>query len=141
MKSALIWGSHSYHHFKYDAFKQVANDFSGKTIPGEPLNAVSAGVDINFNAGFFIHGSYYYNDRVMLNDANTDVATSFQLLGFKAGYSFACCKHLKLSVFGGGDNLTNQTYSMGNDINAAAGRYYNASPGVNYYAGISLQAL
>ena len=68
------------------------------------------------------------------------MATSFQLLGFKAGYSFACCKHLKLSVFGGGDNLTNQTYSMGNDINAAAGRYYNASPGVNYYAGISLQA-
>jgi iron complex outermembrane receptor protein len=27
IKNALIWGSHSYHHFRYDVFKQVANDF------------------------------------------------------------------------------------------------------------------
>ncbi len=35
-------------------------------------------------------------------------------------------------------NLFNTQYSLGNDINAAAGRYYNAAPGVNYFAGISL---
>ena len=28
--------------------------------------------------------------------------------------------------------------SLGDDINAAAGRYYNAAPGVNYFVGLSL---
>jgi len=30
-------------------------------------------------------------------------------------------------------------YSLGNDINAFGGRYYNAAPGANYSAGISIR--
>jgi iron complex outermembrane receptor protein len=44
-----------------------------------------------------------------------------------------------LDFYTGADNLLNETYSLGNDINAAAGRYYNAAPQRNYYAGISFQ--
>ena len=44
----------------------------------------------------------------------------------------------KLDVFAGIDNAFDLTYSLGNDINAAGGRYYNAAPGRNYYGGISL---
>ena len=47
----------------------------------------------------------------------------------------------KLEIFAGADNLFNTKYSLGNDINAAAGRYYNAAAGVNYFAGISLSNL
>jgi len=45
---------------------------------------------------------------------------------------------LKVEIFVGGDNLFNAKYSLGNDINAAAGRYYNAAATANYYAGISI---
>jgi iron complex outermembrane receptor protein len=41
-----------------------------------------------------------------------------------------------LKLFIGGDNLLNEKYSLGNDINGFGGRYYNAAPGRNYYAGI-----
>ena len=44
----------------------------------------------------------------------------------------------KMEIFAGGDNLFNTKYSLGNDINAAGNRYYNAAPGVNYFAGVAL---
>jgi iron complex outermembrane receptor protein len=43
-------------------------------------------------------------------------------------------------VFVGANNLLNEIYSLGNDINAAGGRYFNAAPALNYYAGLSLFA-
>ena len=42
----------------------------------------------------------------------------------------------KWYAFGGADNLLNVTYSLGNDINAAGNRYYNAAAGRNYYLGL-----
>ena len=44
-----------------------------------------------------------------------------------------------LDVFAGVDNLLDLTYSLGNDINAFGGRYYNAAPKRNFYAGLSFQ--
>jgi iron complex outermembrane receptor protein len=44
-----------------------------------------------------------------------------------------------LDFYTGVDNLLSETYSLGNDINAAAGRYYNTAPKRNYYAGVSFQ--
>ena len=44
-----------------------------------------------------------------------------------------------LNIFAGGDNLFDENYSLGNDINATGGRYYNAAAGANYYAGVILQ--
>jgi iron complex outermembrane receptor protein len=41
-------------------------------------------------------------------------------------------------LFAGIENAFDVTYSLGNDINAAGGRYYNAAPGRNYYGGVSL---
>jgi iron complex outermembrane receptor protein len=36
------------------------------------------------------------------------------------------------------DNIFDVQYSLGNDINAFGGRYYNAAPGFNFAGGISL---
>jgi len=43
-----------------------------------------------------------------------------------------------LDIFIGGENLFNVTYSLGNDINAAGGRYYNVAPGRNFFGGASV---
>jgi iron complex outermembrane recepter protein len=58
-------------------------------------------------------------------------------LGGRLGYKKEIKKKLGAEFFIGADNLFNEKYSLGNDINAAAGRYYNVAPGRNYYAGIS----
>ena len=139
IQGITTWASHAYHHFRYDNFKQVNTDFSGKQLPGDPAQAIAGGADFNFRGGFTGSVHYYFNDPVMMNDANTDRTPAYHLIGAKVSYMLRLKHGIALSVFAGGENLTNTLYSNGNDINAAAGRYYNAAAGVNYYAGLSFQ--
>ncbi|MEO5997132.1 MAG: TonB-dependent receptor [Chitinophagaceae bacterium] len=141
ISQCTIWFSHTYQHFRYKDFKQVATDFSGKQIPGIAPHTVATGIDFVTKPGWYAGINYFYSDRIALNDANSEFASSYNLLGFKTGYKVSIGKHVKADVFVSGDNLFNQTYSLGNDINAAVNRFYNAAPGVNYQAGIGLQFL
>ena len=77
-----------------------------------------------------------FSDKIPLNDANEAFADPFHLFGFKTGFRHAWGKHIQTDLFISGDNIFDRTYSLGNDINAAAGRYYNAAPGANFKGGI-----
>jgi iron complex outermembrane receptor protein len=44
-----------------------------------------------------------------------------------------------LNISAGVDNLLNQTYSLGNDINAFGGRYFNAAAKRNYFVGLQIK--
>jgi iron complex outermembrane recepter protein len=133
-----VWVSHTWNDFLYDDFKQGNNDYSGKKMPSVAPNTLAAGLDAVTRGGLFAHITYYYSDPIYLNDANTDRAGSYNLLGGQLGYQ-GQGTHAGWKLYAGVDNLFNATYSLGNDINAAAGRYYNAAPGINYYMGLSLQ--
>jgi iron complex outermembrane receptor protein len=136
-----IWLSHTFQHYRYQDFKQVATDYSGNQIPSVAPHTVATGIDVVTRPGWYANINYYYSDRIALNDANSEFASSYNLLGFKTGYKLSAGKHIKADIFISGDNLFNQTYSLGNDINAAANRFYNAAPGVNYQAGVALTFL
>ncbi len=136
--SVRIWLSYTLNHFTYNDFKKDAIDYSGKYLPGVAKNTVSGGLDLFTRPGIFLHLTYYYSDKLSLDDANTAYAGSYQLLGGKIGYKTNLTKKLNLSFFAGVDNAFNVKYSLGNDVNAAAGRYYNAAPGVNYFAGLTI---
>ena len=133
-----FWVSYTYNDFKYKDFKQLTNDFSGKRLPGVPLHTVAMGIDASLKQGVYLNITYNYNETTPLNDANTFRATDFHLLSMRLGYKHLYFKKLKGEVFIGGDNLFNETYSLGNDINAAANRFFNITAGRNYSAGVSL---
>ena len=42
------------------------------------------------------------------------------------------------NVYFGVDNALNEKYSLGNDLNAAGGRYFNAAPKRNFFAGVRI---
>jgi iron complex outermembrane recepter protein len=139
-KQSRLWISHTLNDFRYDDFKQLNTDFSGKRMPGVAKHTVAAGIDLTTAFGWYTNITYYYSDPVPMNDANTDFASSYNLLGGRIGYK-KIFKQFSLDIFGGADNLFDMHYSLGNDINAAAGRYYNAAAGINYFAGVSFQFL
>ncbi|MFT4023458.1 MAG: TonB-dependent receptor, partial [Flavihumibacter sp.] len=126
------WLSYNLYSFRYTSFKQLANDYSGNQIPGVARQQLNAGIDLRTATAQTLSVTWQYNDPVWLNDANTDKAAPYQLLGARIGSSLG----RKWYAFGGADNLLNTTYSLGNDINAAGGRYYNAAQGRNYYLGL-----
>lgn len=136
--NSRIWISHTWNNFTYNDFKQLTNDYSGKKLPSVAKNTVAAGTDIFTKPGFYLNLTYYYSDPIPLNDANSEFASSYNLLGGRLGWKKDLRKRNKLDLFVGIDNAFNVVYSLGNDINAAGGRYYNAAAGRNFYGGISL---
>ena len=133
----FVKAGYTYSHFLYGNFIKEGNDFSGKWLPGVPSNTISLLTDLYFRKGFYVSSTYYGASSIFLDDANAARAKAYHLLTAKLGCNFSVNK-IKLNVYTGADNLLNETYSLGNDINAAAGRYYNAAPARNYYIGAAL---
>ncbi|HYF33481.1 MAG TPA: TonB-dependent receptor plug domain-containing protein [Chitinophagaceae bacterium] len=129
---------YTYSHFRYGSFVKDTIDFSGKTLPSVPGNIFSVLMDFRANNGLYTYASYYYASRIFLNDANTASAKPYHLLGWRLGWQRSLGRWVKFSIYAGADNLLDQVYSLGNDINDPRGRYYNTAPRRNYYAGIAL---
>jgi iron complex outermembrane receptor protein len=138
-RRSLFWLSHTWHDFHYNNFKPVAGDFSGKQLPAEPPHTVSTGFDFIGDNGWNWTIAYYYNAKIPLNDANTAYANAYNLVSLKLGYQMMIKTGLRLKLLAGVENLLDQKYSLGNDINGFGGRYYNAAPGRNYYASFIIQ--
>lgn len=135
----FLHGSHTWNNFHYKQFKQVDNDYSGNELPGVAPQSVAAGVDINTKAGLYANTTFFYSRRIALNDANSAYASPYHLLGLRIGYKTGLSKAVQLEAFTGAENMLDEKYSLGNDINAFGGRYYNVAPGRNYYAGVILR--
>ena len=135
----ILKSAFTYDDFKYKEFKKGSTDFTGKYLPSVPKNAISFLAEIQFEQGVYFNCTYYASSKIFLDDANSVAADPYHILGCRLGWKAVAKKRLKLNIYGGVDNLLNETYSLGNDINAAAGRYYNAAAARNYYAGISFQ--
>jgi len=131
--------AYTLNNFEYGDFKKGKIDFSGKKLPSVPVNTISVLADLQFKKNIYLNTTYYYASKIFLDDANTVAAGEYHLLGCRAGWKPAIKSKLKINMYIGVENLLDETYSLGNDINAAAGRYYNAAPSINYYIGASLQ--
>jgi iron complex outermembrane receptor protein len=131
--------AYTFSQFEYREYKRLGADYAGKQLPGVPRHNVSLLADVRTKAGFFVNLSWYYNSTIPLNDANTFRAEAFHLLGAKAGYRHEKPnKKIGWQLYAGADNLFNEDYSLGNDINAAGNRFFNAAPVRNFYAGVAI---
>jgi len=132
-----IFISHTWHDFHYNNFVQDTSNFAGHRLPSVPPQFFVAGLDIALQAGFYLNLTDSYSDKVALNDANAAYAGSYNLVGGRLGYR-RIIRKLRFDAYISVDNAGNVKYSLGNDFNAAAGRYFNVAPGRNYFAGLSV---
>jgi iron complex outermembrane receptor protein len=137
INSTRLWASYTLDNFTYGDFSKNSTNYDGEHLPGVANNTFTGGIDINSRPGIFLHLSYYYSDKMPLNDANSAYAGAYQLVGGRMGYA-APVKNMNLTFFTGVNNAFNAKYSLGNDINAAGGRYYNAAATANYFIGLSI---
>jgi iron complex outermembrane receptor protein len=135
----LQWqGSYTNSHFRFTDYNSAGQDYSGNRITGVPRQVVINSLLIQLPAGVYLFGQHNFTDRLPLNDANTAYARSYNLAQCKAGWEVPHNGKCRVSVFVGADNLLNQSYSLGNDLNAVGNRYFNPAPGRNYFGGVSL---
>lgn len=63
------------------------------------------------------------------------------LVCIRTGYKTSFLRKLPVEIFVGADNLLDERYSLGNDLNATGSRFYNVAAGRNFYGGVSVNLL
>lgn len=135
----LLYASNTWNNFHYKEFKQLDNNFSGNKMPGVAPETFAAGIDMNTKTGLYLNSTYFFSGKIALDDANSAFANSYNLVGLRIGYKKYISQQTRMEIFAGAENILNEKYSLGNDINATGGRYYNVAAGRNFYAGITFR--
>jgi iron complex outermembrane receptor protein len=130
-----FWTTAALNHYRFGRYEQSGKDYSGNPITGIAPDLFGLGGDLVFASGLYLNVTSSYTDHISLDDAASEHATDYLLLGARGGYRKEL-KKIKFEIYTGIDNALDEKYSLGNDLNALGGRYYNVAPGRNYYFGI-----
>ena len=135
--SLRIWNALTLANYRYRDYRQGTTDVSGNRVPGvAPVTNVS-GLDMNTRFGLYAFLTYQFLNPFALNDANTFRADPTRIatatLGFRRTLGL-----FSLDLYATGDNLLDQQYSLGYDLNAFGSRFYNASARRNVVGGFRL---
>ena len=131
-----LWGSYAYNHFRFGSYESATGqNFSGNKLTGTAPHTLSAGLDFSQALGFYVSPTLSHQATLPLDDANTDYAAGYWVFGSRAGWRRTLAARLELDIYGGVDNAGNRRYSLGNDLNAFGGRYFQPAPERNYYGG------
>ena len=109
----------------FDNYQQGIIKFDGNKLTGTPPNVFVFNADIITAPKIYINTSFSYTDHIPLNDANTFYASSYQLFFAKVGYKTMLGESTEANIFATAEKSFNNPYSLGNDLNAAANRYFN----------------
>jgi iron complex outermembrane receptor protein len=123
--------------FSFGQYVSAGTDFSGKRIAGIPDELYGLTAQIGFLKRLELNVNFSYAGRIPLTDANIVYADPYRLWAGKLSWN-GKIKKVRTSVFLLFDNIGNMNYSLGNDLNAFGGRYYNPSPERNMQLGCVL---
>jgi iron complex outermembrane receptor protein len=137
LEEIVLRSFYTYTAFRFGNYRVDTIDYGGKRLTGVPGHVLgtSAAFHLPFRLVFFVQHTFV--SAVPLNDANDEFAKEYNLLEAKITWQ-PTIRRVKLNVFAGADNLLNESYSLGNDLNSAGRRYYNAAPLRNFFGGISV---
>lgn len=127
--------SYTYAHYKYDKYNTQQNDYSGNRVAGVPHHVLINSFEFQFPADLHLFLQHDYTTRIPLNDANTAYAKQYHLLSARLNVEMGKRSIIPSQLYVSFNNILNQKYSLGNDLNAFGKRYYNAAPGFNFQVG------
>ncbi|MGY6561545.1 MAG: TonB-dependent receptor [Luteibaculaceae bacterium] len=130
--------SYQYYDFEFRNYTQRENDFSGNQLTGVPTHALDNVLQTNIYKELVWQIHHRYVSETPLNDANTVFADAFSLVNTSLIWPIAF-KKFTLRTQIGVENLLDITYSLGNDLNAFGGRFFQPAPGRNYFVSVKLR--
>lgn len=125
--------------FKFEHYLDKTADYSGNDLTGVPKTILVSSANVQLPNELYIFLQHNFTSQIPLNDANTAYAKKYHLLQTKIGWKNLRIAHIPVEIFIGADNILNEKYSLGNDLNAMGGRYFNAAATRNFYGGLALQ--
>lgn len=130
------WFSGAFYDFRFKKYSSDGNDFSGNQLTGVPATTTSIGLTSTYK-NCYVDAFVQYQSAIPLNDSNNNFSESVAITNLRVGYKKAF-RRLELDFFAGADNLTQETYSSGFELNAVGGRFYNPAPNGTYFLGLKV---
>lgn len=124
--------------FTFQDYQKRDNDFSGNELTGVPKTTLVSRMDLRSSIGVYLNFTHQYVSELPLNDANTVYQDAYNLVNLRFGWAKTIDGKWDLEAFGGVDNLFDELYSLGNDLNPFGGRYYQPAPTRNWYGGLKI---
>jgi iron complex outermembrane receptor protein len=130
--------SYSYSHFAFRDYVVGTSNFSGNRIPGVP-NQQFQGYATYTWRGWFATVEGLTAGSMFMDDANTLRASGWEVMNARIGGRVTIGGASFAPVFAV-SNVFDRAYAGSIVVNAAAGRYFEPSPGRTIYAGLTLGA-
>lgn len=138
IKNLKLKAALTYNHYRFGTYKVKDNDFSDNKVTSVPDWVVNNTLLIKFPENLNLNISHRYTSDIPLNDANTVYSKAYHLIQMKGIWKWKITEKTQIDFFAGIDNLLNEDYSLGNDINAYGQRYFNPAAKRNYFGGLKL---
>ncbi|TDG34794.1 TonB-dependent receptor [Pedobacter changchengzhani] len=122
--------------FKFGDFPVGKINYSGNKLTGVPEHVFINSLEFLFQKNIYFFAQHNHTSAIPVNDANTVTAKKYDLVDLKIGKRDFKIGKTKFELYFGMNNVLNEKYSLGNDLNAVAGRYFNAAASRNFYTGI-----
>lgn len=133
-----VLSASSFQNYRFNDYTNINKSYAGNFLTGTSPFSQSIFVAWTPNTQFNWTNQYLFTDYIYLNDANTDILPASRVWNSKITYSRTKGK-LPFNFWISLDNILNEKYSAGPDLNAVGSRYYNASPLRNYSIGLQVK--
>jgi iron complex outermembrane receptor protein len=143
LEAALAWRgrdglsadlSYTWSDFTFDRFAENGQDFSGKRLPGLPEHFAYLGLGYITDSGISADFETFFSGNFFANNDNSTSTGSYTVSNVRFGFEW---QHVNWTIrpYLAINNIFDATYNSNIRINAFGGRYYEAAPERNYYAG------
>jgi iron complex outermembrane receptor protein len=132
--------SYTYNDFTFDTFPTSASAAAGNELPGLPEHNFYTELAYTHPSGFYSSIDLQYVSSMYVDNANTAHTRPFGVSNLRAGY-LKGMGDLEISPYIGISNLFDKDYVGNVRINAFGGRYFEAAPEFNMYAGVTIKYL
>lgn len=138
IRALSLSSSASYNHYRFGNYQVDNSDFSRNKVTAVPDWVWTNTFLVSFPKEFGLNISHNFTSTMPLDDANTVFSEKFHLMQAKGTWNWRLKNNQQLQFFAGVDNLLDERYSLGNDINAFGNRFFNPAPTRNYYGGMKI---
>jgi len=136
--TTTVGASYSYSDFFFHEYVVGTSDLSGNRIPGVPIQQLQGYATWNWR-GWFATVEGQTQGGMYMDDANSRRSGSWEVANLRVGGRFGVGDMALTPVFAV-SNLFDRAYAGSIVVNAAAGRYFEPSPGRTIYAGLTVAA-
>jgi len=135
----LNWNlSYSYYDFSFVDYQKEGENYSGNDLTGVAPHSLNSSWQLETTTGMYLNLNYNFTDEIPLNDENTVYSEAYHLLQSRLGYRVGLFDGMELDAYFGIDNLLDETYSLGNDLNAFGDRFYQPAAPRNWFGGLKM---